>query len=340
MRPCRRACTIICAKRSGEQRAVRQAGERVELREVGEPLLAVEALQARAQDRGDRIEEVELLRGEASSSRHRAKGAAHLRVAGHRNDRGGAGSRPFEGKRAALGREVFAGLQHVRDGIVGRHRRARVVARDRGALALGVEPASAAGDELALLGAALEVADGVRAERRAALLHGVGAELARLPAGERRLAERRDALLVAQVRGLARLLRLALGEVARVDDQHAALGVSRTVRRTLDREGAAVLPAGRSSSPVRVRCFTSSSCEARISLDRFRPRGPVGAHSQELVARVAERRAGGLVEVEQPVRPASRRGSTMSAEESSAVRKRCSATWPRFLAVMSRPTPR
>src|SRR6185369_8543287 len=65
-----------------EQAAVRQAGERVELREVGEALLAREALQARAQDRGDRIEEVELLCGEASFARHRAQRAADLRVAG------------------------------------------------------------------------------------------------------------------------------------------------------------------------------------------------------------------------------------------------------------------
>jgi hypothetical protein len=36
-------------------------------------------------------------------------------------------------------------------------------------------------------------------------------------------------------------------------------------------------------------------------LDRFPREDRVGAHSQELVARVAERRAGSLVEVEQPV---------------------------------------
>src|SRR6185295_7083202 len=97
--------------------------------------------------------------------------------------------------------------------------------------------------ELAPLGAALEIADRVRAERKQRLLHGVGAELGRLPAGERRLAECRDALLVAQVRGLARLLRLALGEVARVDDEDAALGGLEDGAAHLDREGAAVLPA-------------------------------------------------------------------------------------------------
>ena len=71
-----------------------------------------------------------------------------------------------------------------------------------------------AGGELSRMRAALDVGDGVAAEREEHLLRRLLGELLRVAAGERRLAERRDALLVAQVRGLARLLDPALGEVA------------------------------------------------------------------------------------------------------------------------------
>src|SRR5207247_11425085 len=93
----------------------------------------------------------------------------------------------------------------------------------------------------ALAAAALEIGDGAAAEALEHALHRLRDQLGRIALGERRLTEARDLLLVARLRGAALLRAHALGEVARIHHQHAALRRVEQPPAALHREGAAVL---------------------------------------------------------------------------------------------------
>ena len=72
----------------GEQRAVGQPGQRVELRQVGEPALAVDALQRGRQHARRGLDEIQLLGAErVGLPVADAQQAAHVLVAAHRDQR-------------------------------------------------------------------------------------------------------------------------------------------------------------------------------------------------------------------------------------------------------------
>ena len=196
-------------KAVGEKRAVRQPGERIELREIGEPCFAVQAMQRRGHHARGRREEAGLLRAESAGRfRHRADDAARTAFRRDRHgDERAVAAQPFERQRQAfLPRPVQ------------RHRVRRL--EEGGELATGrvgrgrAEAGDAAQDHFALASAALQIRDHAAAQAFLHALHRLRDELRGIPLGKRSLAEARDFLLVARLRGAALLGAHALGEVA------------------------------------------------------------------------------------------------------------------------------
>ena len=284
----------------GEQHAVGEPRQRVELRKKGEPALGIDALQAGGKQGRRGAQEAELLRPVGIFAlRQRAKSAAHRVVAAHRDHRRAAESeRPGERQRAARPDErLAAGQRHF-------HRVARP-ARHQPAAAPCPDGADAGAQyQLAGLRAGLDVDHRVRAQALDHRLDGLVDQLLRLALVERRLAEAGEARLVAQVGRLALIGGHALGQVARIDDQDRPLGRVVDGAANFHREGAAVL------APVE----GGRGVGALVARDQVLPlalqnlAGPVnanlaGAAVEQLLARVAEVAARAFVEVDEAALP-------------------------------------
>ena len=199
----------------GEKRAVRQPGERIELREVGETRLAVQPVQRRRHHARGRGQESSLLRPERP--RRLGHGAQHaarpaVRRHRHRGERAVA-AQPFERQRQSfLPRPVHHhGIRRLEER---REHAVRRNARDRGVGRRRAEPRHAAQHHFALAAAALQIGHRAAAETLEHALHRLRHELGGIALGQRRLPEARDLLLVARLRGAALLGGEALGQVA------------------------------------------------------------------------------------------------------------------------------
>jgi hypothetical protein len=118
--------------------------------------------------------------------------------------------------------------------------------------------------------------------------------------GERGLAEAGDLFLVAGLRGAALLGAAALRQVARIHHQHPALRRVDDAAPALHGEGAAVLAAILARHRVAARRRAEQLGDLAAQALRRRIGAYVGgAQRQQLGSRVAERRADGLVEIEQ-----------------------------------------
>jgi hypothetical protein len=279
----------------GEQRAVGEPGHRIELREVREPALAVDALQAGGEQAGGRAQEAELVGPvRVAAPCQRAQRAAHRVVAPHRDHcRAAELAPPGERQVGSIADERLA----AREGRLDRLARNDVHQ-------LGVVAAARAQHQLAGLLAGLKIGHGIRAQPLDHGLDRFGDQLVRLAPAERRLTEARERLLVAHLRRLALVGGLALGEVARIDHQNRALRHLLHRAPHLDRERAAVLAAV--DGDRRVRTFGARHQILELAVEHRVRRVDADlarAAPEQLLARIAEVAAHALVEIDEPAPP-------------------------------------